>query len=379
MDSEKKKKVKNKKKFNRTKSHGPKFSSRFLSDYEPVQRLGQGGFGIVLEARDKLVGVNYAVKRIPISNSKKAREKVMREVTSHAPLNHHHIVRYYSTWLEAPPPGWQAEADAMIAKMTGSSITDPGWTDTYSEYLTREELSDEESSGGIQFEYLSGNMVSGKHEAFTTLCQEKLVSTKEEPKEYLYIVMELCCGTLKDWLDKNQLRTPKVITKLFRQICQGVEYIHMQGLIHRDLKPDNIYMSVKNGSIKIGDFGLATRIGKSGKGPQNVKHTDQLSHHVGTKLYMAPEMEQSGIKYNNKVDIFSLGLILVELLITFTTNAERCKVLDQVKRAEGELVGLDPGWLVLVQKMLHTNPDMRPDASNILRMCPKTPKNELSR
>jgi serine/threonine protein kinase len=353
------------------------FSSRFLSDYEPVKRLGRGGFGIVLQARDKLVDIHYAVKRIPLPILEKSRAKVMREVKSHARLNHQHIVRYYVTWTEAPPPGWQAEADAMIAKKTGSSITDPGWTDTYSSYLTMKGLSEvessedimnEESIGGFQLET---SAIIGLEK--TTLRQEKLVCNREMPKEFLYIAMELCVGTLRDWLDLNDFRKSEVVTKLFRQVCQGVEYLHQQALIHRDLKPDNIYLS-QTGCIKIGDFGLARHTGESCNGLQNPNLNDKLSHHKGTKLYMAPEMEQSGFTYTNKVDIYSLGLILVELLRQFTTDTERCIVLTAVKQTQGRTRGLDKKWGDLLSRMLQNMPDLRPDASNVLRMSPRTPK-----
>jgi translation initiation factor 2-alpha kinase 3 len=423
----------------------------------------------VLEAQDKIVELNYAVKRIPLPSAEKSREKVMREVKAHARLKHQHIVGYQATWIEAPPPGWQAEADVMIAKKTGASITDPGWTATYSDYLPMEGLSEDESSGSILFEpptktdtnpyrarnlrrkamqdfkshaYFNHqwvqqlNMISDMQagwqeeadvntgsssfdpgwtdqdsdfenlqrseqlgdestdstqsdssaKTFTasdgaTSGQEKL-GKKEEPKEFLYIAMELCDGSLKDWLDTNKIREPKFTTKIFRQICSGVDYIHKQCMIHRDLKPDNIYLS-QSKCIKIGDFGLATLTGPLNKGNKNSPHTDELSHHVGTKLYMAPEMEQPGFKYSCKVDVYSLGLILVELLIPFTTDAERYEVLTNTKNLQGKLSGLKSQeqlstdkvkWEDLLSKMLIKKPDSRPNASEVLRQCPKTPK-----
>ena len=109
------------------------FTSRFVSDYVPVKLLGQGCFGLVLEARDKLVDISYAVKRIGLSSCPERKKKVMDEAKNHARLNHQHIVRYYTTWLEAPPPGWQAETDVWLAQKAGASIHDPGWSSTYGE------------------------------------------------------------------------------------------------------------------------------------------------------------------------------------------------------------------------------------------------------
>jgi hypothetical protein len=61
----------------------PSFVSRYLTDFEPIQCLGRGGFGLVFEVRNRLDDCHYAVKRIQLPNSEEAREKVMREVKVH--------------------------------------------------------------------------------------------------------------------------------------------------------------------------------------------------------------------------------------------------------------------------------------------------------
>ena len=81
------------------------FVSRFKTDYEPVSCLGAGGFGVVFESKNKLDDVHYAVKRVRLPISEAAKKKVMREVKCLAKLDHKHIVRYFNTWLECPPPG----------------------------------------------------------------------------------------------------------------------------------------------------------------------------------------------------------------------------------------------------------------------------------
>jgi serine/threonine protein kinase len=206
------------------------YISRFATDYEPVRWLGAGGFGIVFEARDKLVDIHYAIKRIPLSSSADDKAKVLREVRAHARLSHQNIVRYYCTWLEAPPPGWQALEDIGLADTVGLSIHDPGWTTTYSDITGGDDDSASSRTG------------------------------QGEPTEYLYIMMELCeHGSLKDWIDQRAQspRQEDNAIQIFNQICNGIAYIHSQGLIHRDLKPSNIYMA-ENMCVKIGDFGLTT-------------------------------------------------------------------------------------------------------------------------
>ena len=108
------------------------FSSRYLSDFEPVQCLGRGGFGVVFESKNKYDDIHYAVKRITLPSSEENKKKVMREVKLHAKLDHRNIVRYYSTWLETPPLGWQEAADAWFDEAdlgTGPTPFDPTSTD----------------------------------------------------------------------------------------------------------------------------------------------------------------------------------------------------------------------------------------------------------
>jgi serine/threonine protein kinase len=85
---------------------------------------------------------------------------------------------------------------------------------------------------------------------------------------------------------------------------------------------------------------------------------------------MSPE-QLSKTNYNHKVDIYSLGLILVDLLIPSTTEAERSKVLGDAKAGEYPKF-LDKEWLELLSTMLHAKPDMRPEAAHILHEGPRT-------
>ncbi|GAB1865561.1 Nuclear pore complex protein Nup155 [Camponotus japonicus] len=102
------------------------FKSRYLTDFEPVDCLGKGGYGIVFEAKNKIDDCNYAIKRIALPNSQDSRERVMREVKALAKLDHHNIVRYFNAWLECPPSGWQEEHDQQwINKLQFSLSTFP--------------------------------------------------------------------------------------------------------------------------------------------------------------------------------------------------------------------------------------------------------------
>jgi len=188
-------------------------------------------------------------------------------------------------------------------------------------------------------------------------------------KSFMYIVMQLCLKeTLRDWLRLNTVRDKNKIYNIFSQICSGVEYVHSQNLVHRDLKPSNIYFS-SDGVIKIGDFGLVTDDKLGGGGDHGHHHEHHHHHHqhtdqVGTLTYMSPEQLQRK-PYNHKVDIYSMGLILIELLVPFSTQSERLIKFNEAKK--GDL----PGSLLqqessLVSRMLHQVPDGRPEIGDIL-------------
>ncbi|XP_053671957.1 eukaryotic translation initiation factor 2-alpha kinase-like [Anopheles nili] len=155
-------------------------------------------------------------------------------------------------------------------------------------------------------------------------------------KIYLYIQMQLCHKqSLKEWLSLNGFpgRSDKIVP-IFEQIVSGVEYVHLKGLIHRDLKPSNIFFSL-DGRIKIGDFGLVTdstdqQYDNENNMPSMVP--DRHTRQVGTQLYMSPE-QLKGLPYDYKVDIYSLGLILFELLVSFGTEMERICTLKSVRKS----------------------------------------------
>jgi translation initiation factor 2-alpha kinase 3 len=160
---------------------------------------------------------------------------------------------------------------------------------------------------------------------------------------YLFIQMQLCQKEcLRDWLRITDLEARKnKPIDIFDQIVSAVHYVHMKGLIHRDLKPSNIFFSL-DGQVKIGDFGLVTDMadisddsGSSSSSNFELENSGDCYHKkhtnaVGTHLYMSPEQLQHQA-YNYKVDIYSLGLILFELLVFFATETERVVVLTGLK------------------------------------------------
>ena len=113
-------------------------------------------------------------------------------------------------------------------------------------------------------------------------------------------------------------------------MIDALNYMHSRNLIHRDLKPANVFLD-KNHNIKLGDFGLARsfkgpRISNPGSFIKLGNSNSMMSQNIGTPFYMAPEQRNSGM-YDSRVDMYSLGLILLEMLLPkFGTKAEKFMV-----------------------------------------------------
>lgn len=145
----------------------------------------------------------------------------------------------------------------------------------------------------------------------------------------ILIRMELLTPLLK-WIDEYPM-DEKMVIKLGCDICTALELCHKNNIIHRDIKPENIFVN-KNGDFKLGDFGIA----------RVTEKTSSVMSQKGTGPYMAPEVDK-GEKYNETVDIYSLGIVLYRFLNNHRTpflpmgqitHYDRKMALD--KRLSGE-------------------------------------------
>ncbi|KAG8033834.1 hypothetical protein G9C98_008315 [Cotesia typhae] len=212
------------------------------------------------------------------------------------------------------------------------------------------------------------------------IMKKTLGCNKKSAKMFFYIQMQLCQRlSLQDWLrnTSNSGRDRKEVINIFQQIVDAVEYVHLQGLIHRDLKPSNILFAHDN-KIKIGDFGLVTARteddavcvddGNSDDDSSNENNLKVKKHtaNVGTHLYMSPE-QVNGVIYDYKVDIYSLGIILFELLFPFSTGMERITILGSLKKNiyPSDFAAKHPKEYDLLKMMLDKDPRKRPTAIGI--------------
>jgi hypothetical protein len=192
-----------------------------------------------------------------------------------------------------------------------------------------------------------------------------------------YIVMEYLKGaTLSAYLqalNKNEVKLSlEQIGKLLKSLVAGLDYAHAQGVIHRDIKPANILLHSKNGDFTenslltkhvepvITDFGLA-RIAHSGQ--------QTASGFVsGTPVYMSPE-QASGAKVDHRTDIYSLGIILYELVagrVPFEGDTAITIIFKHINEAPPPIEGISPELQSVIDKALTKNPDDRYNNSHDL-------------
>jgi serine/threonine protein kinase/tetratricopeptide (TPR) repeat protein len=150
-----------------------------------------------------------------------------------------------------------------------------------------------------------------------------------------YFVMELVRGVkITEYCDQNHLDTQQRL-KLFCLICSAIQHAHQKGIIHRDIKPSNILVTMHDGIAvpKVIDFGIAKAIEQRLTDKTLFTAYEQL---IGTPAYMSPEQaEMSGLDVDTRSDIYSLGVLLYELLTGRTPfdNKELLKSgMDEMRR-----------------------------------------------
>ena len=179
----------------------------------------------------------------------------------------------------------------------------------------------------------------------------RLIENFEIENQAHCIVMELCDGSLKDILEKykpNGLPLD-IIKKIFKQLNEALKTMIAEGITHRDLKPENILIKYAdtnktNFDIKLADFGLTA---------YNINSIIQTqSKNAGTPIYMAPEVES--LQYNNKCDLWSLGIILYELYTgKYIFDSDESRNEGKVKKTDNEMINK------LIRKLIQIDIDKR--------------------
>uniref|UniRef100_A0A8C9SCS7 Eukaryotic translation initiation factor 2-alpha kinase 1 n=1 Tax=Scleropages formosus TaxID=113540 RepID=A0A8C9SCS7_SCLFO len=418
-------------------------TSRYLSEFEEICRLGKGSYGKVFKVINKLDGQNYAVKKILIKNvTREDCMKVLREVKVLSSLQHANIVGYHTAWMEHVQPAVNSMSLVsfciIMRAFSGSSIVFEGSDCQKSKtQCTVAELKQMDSSkkasettpGKSQvmcqkgrpnledfvpcvFLGTSRTAAAARAGCCPMPSWESSMLTEDDSSRsnlelnnscfrmdghrnnrevqfhlMLYIQMQLCELSLRDWiLERNSrfreeqassadsfmcVNTEKTF-KIFRSILEGVQYIHSRGIMHRDLKPRNIFLHGLDCHVKIGDFGLACKdiIVDAIEHKPHCSQNSGSSHTtgVGTFVYAAPE-QLEGSHYDSKSDMYSVGMVALELFQPFWTEMERVKTLGELRKGKVPDT-LTQRWPVLSHYIcLLTSPDpsLRPTAAHLLQ------------
>lgn len=127
--------------------------------------------------------------------------------------------------------------------------------------------------------------------------------------DMVFFVMEYVDGVSLRKLISDKVLSPEEALKLVPQMCDALDYAHSQGIVHRDIKPENILID-KKGRVKITDFGIARII----QGTQAASSLTQTDITMGTYDYMAPEQRLNPKIVDQRADIYSMGVIIYEML-----------------------------------------------------------------
>jgi eukaryotic-like serine/threonine-protein kinase len=276
-----------------------------IGPYKLLEQIGEGGMGVVFMAEQ----------------TQPVQRKVALKIVKPGMDTKQVIARFDA----------ERQALAMMDHPNIARVLDAGTTDARSQ------------ESGIRSPCKAGDVIAGR----SPRSQESGV--RSQPDEILtpdsrlltpvlgrpYFVMELVRGVpITEFCDQHKL-TIRERLELFINVCQAVQHAHQKGVIHRDLKPTNVLVTLHDGKavVKVIDFGVAKAIEQ--KLTEKTFFTG-FSQLIGTPLYMSPEQaEMSGLDLDTRSDIYSLGVLLYELL-TGSTPFEGARLksaaFDEMRR-----------------------------------------------
>ena len=312
-------------------------------EFRDISFIGRGGFGSVVRATSRVDGCEYAVKIVDIpKGGTEAMGRTFGEARTMASISPHpRIVRYFGSWIGASICGLEDMFPPLFAEGGAE---------------TRESSSFE----GKSYSFSGGSFSGASTEA-------------------LFIQMALCGegGTLADQLCIRSVqlagdlqRRFSTALQIFDDIASGVEHMHNEGFCHLDLSPKNIFCqgggAVNDGERwLVGDFSLSRQLSFS-LNPGEV---------IGTFLYAAPEVfdgclpsatpsTSGAILDGGAADVYSLGVILSELMLSFSTGMERAVTLEGLRSSGAANLG-HPVLDRLVSRMISADPRRRPTVSQV--------------
>lgn len=405
---------------------------RHRSEFETISTLGSGAFGTTYKVRNRVDSNIYALKKIPLKGNNAVidhenAKKVLREVEVLSSLNHEHIVRYYAAWIEEGDPSYQEDIVTSVSSDEANyCFSGTTWSHEFNDdsrnLSARQEGSPpqqdpvchlcQKSYTDWEVSFEQWGLIAAVLQPLD-LCTECYMKSlppevdvsdihirdKKVYSRFLFILMEYCESTLHEAVDNiraqqdiSRQEKDELLWSYFAQCVQGLQHCHSKGVIHRDIKPHNIF--VHHGVVKLGDLGLATYyrtnneieaqpnlssnnnaqrdaaedVAPYGVSSNTIQQAQSFSSQVGTYLYTALEVATGN--YDEKCDVFSLGIVLVEMFSHFTTAMERAEVLRQLHstKLDDAWAGEYPIQARLARTMIALNPTLRPSCTQILEI-----------
>ena len=291
------------------------FSERYQKDFNELKEIGSGGYGVVYLTENKLDKMLYAIKKIYLNIEDNHNINLsLNEIYILSRLNHKNIVRYNTAWIE--PFSINENIKSIENKNIKFNIdllieTNNNYIiETYKNFLNE---SYENSGENLFIESGEDSLINSNIDSCIQSDEDSLIGF-DEFKNNLYIIffiqMEYCPGnSLKYYLmNRSELELLNNLN-IIHNIIEGTEYLHKQNIVHCDLKPANIFINKNN--IKIGDFGLS-----------KTKYNTNLKSNEGTLIYCDPNMKKNK-KITKANDIYSIGIIIIELFVIFKTDMEK--------------------------------------------------------
>ncbi|KAF0704995.1 Aste57867_7179 [Aphanomyces stellatus] len=332
----------------------------FEADFVKLGLVGEGGGGKVYKCWSKMTKQIYAIKHVQFTFPYLGdRTKAHGEVHMLALLDHENVCRYYNAWVHCEPIDDDGDDDDDASDEATPHVSVQSDDDPHNIFSERT------TAGGQASSFRS----TPRTDSLPSCLAASIPSTELTPpcvQMHVHIQMALYAGnSLEHWLNNRSSMNATVSLDIFRQIVAGLKYIHGRGLIHRDIKPANIFLTEAT-QVKIGDFGLAIHQGDTCKA---------TTPGVGTVLYSSPEQKHTDEpSCTTASDIFSLGLILVELFCDVSTTMSG-KVAAFAKIRVDMLAGLPadqcmpspmpPGLAAIAVQLLHADPTQRPTCAEL--------------
>ncbi len=275
---------------------------QILGDFQLIREIGRGGMGVVYEAQQQTIRRRVAVKMLPLAAliDPRALQRFKNEVTAVATLQHPNIVAVYSIGEER---GIHYYAMQLVDGQSLAVVTrELQQRAEQQDLVTGESLQQvvEQKGSGP---FCRNGPSSAMHKRNQTDQPPFSEDTEEQTRAEETRARGQSRTISRQVVDRTYFQN---VARLMIQACDGLAHAHLQGIVHRDIKPGNLLLDAQ-GNLYITDFGLARMETAPG-----VTMTGDI---LGTLRYMSPEQVLAGrVTVDQRTDIYSLGVTLYELL-----------------------------------------------------------------